>query len=279
MQIALMGAGGKMGSRLTDNLKDSEYEMRYVEISEAGRKNLESKGLTVTAQDQAIPDADIVILAVPDVVIGKIGADVVPHLKSNAMLIVLDPAAAHMGHLPNRKDISYFVTHPCHPPIFNDETTEEAKNDFFGGKYAKQSIVCALMQGPEEHYLIGEEIARSMYGPILRSHRVTVEQMAVLEPAMAETVLGTCVMTLREAMEEAVRRGVPYEAARDFMLGHLKIELAIAFDIVDSPFSDAAMVAIEYGKKHLLKPEWRDIFNSSNINESIDWMLHPEKLS
>ena len=34
--IALMGAGGKMGCRVTDNLKDSAYEMLYLEVGEAG---------------------------------------------------------------------------------------------------------------------------------------------------------------------------------------------------------------------------------------------------
>jgi hypothetical protein len=36
---------------------------------------------------------------------------------------MLDAAAPHAGELPERDDITYFVTHPCHPPIFNDETT------------------------------------------------------------------------------------------------------------------------------------------------------------
>ena len=44
---------------------------------------------------------------------------------------MLDAAAA--GEMPDRPDLTYFVTHPCHLPIFNDETTEAAKKDFFGG--------------------------------------------------------------------------------------------------------------------------------------------------
>ena len=40
------------------------------------------------------------------------------------------------------------------------------------------------MQGPEEDYARGEAIARAMYAPVMRSHRVTVEQMAILEPAL-----------------------------------------------------------------------------------------------
>ena len=38
---------------------------------------------------------------------------------------LLDPAAPHGGELPVRPDVSYFVCHPCHPPIVNDETDPE----------------------------------------------------------------------------------------------------------------------------------------------------------
>jgi len=271
--IALVGAGGKMGNRLTDNLKDSKYDMLYVEISETGIERLAQKNLTVTPLSDAAGMADVVILAVPDVAIAKVSAGVVPQMKPGSMLILLDPAAAYAKHLPDRQDISYFITHPCHPPVFNDETTPEARADLFGGIAAKQSIVCALMQGPETDYAKGEEIARTFYKPILRAHRVTVEQMATLEPTMAETVLGTCAIVLKEAMDAAVRRGVPEEAARDFMLGHINTILASVFGVSGSPLSDAALVAIEYGKERILQPNWLDVFETEKLDESIELML------
>ncbi|MFN8004626.1 MAG: hypothetical protein U0X75_26840 [Acidobacteriota bacterium] len=43
--IALFGAGGKMGCRITDNLKDSEYQMAYIEISPTGIENLRQRVL------------------------------------------------------------------------------------------------------------------------------------------------------------------------------------------------------------------------------------------
>lgn len=133
------------------------------------------------------------------------------------------------------------------------------------------------MQGPEADYEAGERIAREMYAPVMRAHRITVEQMAVLEPAMAETVGAMMATVLGEAMEEAVSRGVPYEAAKDFMLGHINIELAIVFEKVN-PFSDACLVAIEYGRKAMIKEGWRELFRPESIREQIDIMLHPEKL-
>ncbi|HZG55517.1 phosphogluconate dehydrogenase C-terminal domain-containing protein, partial [Paenibacillus sp.] len=159
----------------------------------------------------------------------------------------------------------------------NDETTPEAKRDFFGGVAAKQAIVCALMQGPEEHYAVAEAVAQAMYAPILRTHRITVEQMAMLEPTMAETISSMMVTVLGEAMDEAVKRGVPYEAAKDFMLGHINVQLAIVFEKTN-PFSDACLVAIEYGKKAMLKDNWRDLYNPEKVYDQIDVMLHPEKL-
>ena len=65
------------------------------------------------------------------------------------------------------------------------------------------------MQGPEAHYALCEEVAREIYKPVMRSHRVTVEQLAILEPALSETVGATLALALREATDEAVRRGVP----------------------------------------------------------------------
>ncbi|QHT63310.1 NAD(P)-binding domain-containing protein [Paenibacillus lycopersici] len=276
--IALIGAGGKMGCRITDNLLKGTNRVHYVEISERGIARLAERGVQPTSQERAVSSADVVVLAVPDVAIGEVAARVVPDMKPGAMLITLDPAAAYLGKLPARGDVTYFVAHPCHPPVFNDETTPEAKSDFFGGVAAKQAIVCALMQGPDEDYAKGEAIAREMYAPVMRAHRITVEQMAMLEPAMAETISSMMVTVLGEAMEEAVNRGVPYEAAKDFMLGHINIQLGIVFEKVN-PFSDACLIAIEYGRKAMIKEDWRQLFDPDKLHEQIDVMLHPEKMS
>ena len=103
-------------------------------------------------QGLAISSADAIVMAVSDRLIGKILKTFVKDLRPGAKVVMLDAAAPHAGELPEREDITYFVTHPCHPPIFNDETEPKAKTDYFGGVHAKQHIVCALMQGPESHY-------------------------------------------------------------------------------------------------------------------------------
>ncbi|MGO3003755.1 MAG: phosphogluconate dehydrogenase C-terminal domain-containing protein, partial [Halomonas sp.] len=184
-------------------------------------------------------------------------------------VITLDAAAPFAGHLPNRDDLVYFVTHPCHPPIFNDETDLDAKRDYFGGAKAKQHIVNALMQGPEELYPLGEAIAKTIYAPVVRSHRVTVEQMALLEPGLSETVCATLLVVMREAMDEVVARGVDQQCARDFLLGHMNILAAVIFDEQPGVFSDACNKAIENGKPQLMRDDWKRVFEPEEIAESI----------
>jgi len=269
-EIALFGAGGKMGVRLARNLKRSNFGVRHVEIGTAGRATLESElGLTCVSPEEALAGADVVILAVPDTAIGKVAASLVPQLNPGAMVMILDAAAPFAGHLPNRADVTYFVTHPCHPPIFNDETDLVAKKDYFGGIAAKQHIVNALMQGPETAYALGDEIARTIWAPVMRSHRVTVEQMALLEPGLSETVCATLLETMREAMDDVVGRGVPYEAARDFLLGHMNVLASAIFKERDGVFSDACNKAIEFGKPVLMKPDWKKVFEPEEIAASI----------
>lgn len=276
-KIALLGAGGKMGYRLSKNLQGSAYAVDHVEISEAGRQRLKNDlGISCVDQGPALDGADVVVLAVPDVIIGKVSHGINDHVAPGTMVMTLDPAAPFAGELPDRNDVTYFITHPCHPPLFNDEVTMEAKTDYFGGLHAKQHIVCALMQGPEDSYALGEDISRTIYAPVMRSHRVTVEQMAILEPALSETTAATCVSIIREAMDEAVARGVPEQAARDFLLGHLNIEIAILFgELPGGVFSDAANKAIARAKDKLFRPDWKAVFEPEDVKQQIYDITRP----
>ncbi|QRM54157.1 phosphogluconate dehydrogenase C-terminal domain-containing protein [Sinorhizobium sp. BG8] len=268
--IALFGAGGKMGCRLAKNLKGSKFDVRHVEVSDAGKARLANElGLSTVSVDEALNGVDVVILAVPDTAIGKVAASIEGKLKAGTMVVALDAAAPFAGHFPERPDLTYFVTHPCHPPIFNDETDMAAKKDHFGGIHAKQHIVSALMQGPEEAYAVGEEIAKVVWAPVMRSHRVTVEQMALLEPGLSETVCASLLVVMREAMDECVKRGVAKEAARDFLLGHMNVLGAVIFEEVEGVFSDACNKAIEFGKPMLMRDDWKRVFEPQEIADSI----------
>ena len=275
-KIALLGAGGKMGQRLTANLVGSPFDVRHVEISERGQQSLREKGIETVSLDQALAGADALLLALPDNRIAQVLAQIESQIPAGTIVIMLDVAVASAGLLPNRPDLTYFITHPCHPPVLSYETDPLAHRDFFGGEHAKQHIVCCLAQGPEEHYDIGEQIAKTIYKPVMNSHRCTVEQMAILEPVLSETILGTCLMMLREATDEAVRRGVPPAAARDFILGHMRVELAIAFEEKEGAcFSDGALKAIERAKPVLFQPDWKKVFEPEAIAESVRVITDP----
>jgi len=272
-KIALLGAGGKMGVRLATNLKKAEsYTVDHVEISEEGRARLKDAiGEDCVELGQAVSGAQAIILAVPDRAIGKVAHGIIDKVQSGTALIVLDAAAPHAGEMPERDDVTYFVTHPCHPSVFNYEDSEDKQRDFFGGVLAKQNIVCALMQGPEEQYAQCEQVARSIYAPVDRSHRCTVEQLAILEPALSETVGATLCLALRDATDHAAKLGVPHDAAMDFMLGHINIELAIAFGAFPGgQFSDGALLAIEKAKPEIFREGWLDrVFDPEAIRKSV----------
>lgn len=272
-RIALFGAGGKMGVRLATNLQETSYEVMHVEVSPEGRQRLQDEtGLTCVGQGQALSHAEAVILAVPDRLIGKVLSSFVDDLSPGTAVIMLDAAAPHAGTLPRRDDITYFVAHPCHPPLFSDETDPAAQKDYFGGIAAKQHIICALAQGPEEHYQHCEQIARAFYRPVMRSHLCTVEQMAILEPALSESIGATFAKALKDATDEAARRGVPYQAAEDFLLGHLTILLAVAFGIQPGgKLSDGCLLAIEEAGPNIFKDGWLDaIFAPEAVKASVD---------
>jgi hypothetical protein len=268
--VALIGAGGKMGCRIADHLMHlPACSLRCVESAEGGRAGLAARGLRAVPLGEAVREAAVVILAVPDRAIEAVAREAVSHARPGCLVITLDPAAAHAGQLPSRPDVSYFVTHPCHPSVFETEENPEARADFFGGTKAQMPIVCALLQGPEEHYALGEELARAFFAPVTRAHRITVEQMALLEPAMAETVGIALIMALREALEEVVRRGVPRAAAEDFLFGHIKVPLGIAFQRVDFPFSDGAKLIAEFGRRRILRSDWKHVFEPESVQEQV----------
>lgn len=269
-KIALIGAAGKMGTRISRSLRsEPAYQVLYIEGHEEGEARLRQRGDQPAEFRGAVETADVVIVAVPDRLIGQVAAAAVPLMRRRAMMICLDPAAPHAGLIPDRDDITVFVCHPAHPSVFNEETEMEARFDFFGSGKAKQPIVCALMRGPESDYAKGEALAVAMWKPVMRAHRVTVEQMAILEPVLSETVAATCITIIREAMDEAIRRGVPADAARDFLLGHVFCELGIIFDRAGFPFSDGAKKAIEEAKQKVFRPDWKQVFEPEALRESV----------
>ena len=265
LAISIIGAGGKMGFRALENLSKNSYTLYFCEKSPSGIEKIEARGFSVSPAEEAVPKSDVVILAVPDRLIKTISAELVPLMKADATCILLDPAAAYLGEVKLREDCSFVVSHPCHPALFAEQDSLEALKDHFGGTLAKQDIVIALFQGKEKNFESAREICIQMFGQVREAYRVTVEQMALLEPAAAEVIAGAAATVLREAKDELVQRGVPEAAAQSFMLGHIRIILAVLFDQTGFPVSDAAKVAFGIGKEYLVKPDWKRAFETEEL--------------
>lgn len=275
-RIAIVGAGGNMGRRITRGLRstpDSPYELRLIERSEGALGRIAAEGTSdlVTPLEDGLTGADVVILAVPDRIVRDVAPRVIDGMDPGASLLFLDPAAVAVGRIPEREGISCFVTHPTHPPLYSllAEEDAEARTDYWGGGRAQQCLVLAHAWGPEEPAGLVEQLCRDMFAPITRSHRITVDQMALLEPALTETLVNGCVAIIREGLEEVIDRGVPREAATDFLWGHFQIGIALIFEKLDWKLSEGAQLALEESKEQLFKDTWKDIFATENLQASL----------
>jgi hypothetical protein len=264
--VAIVGAAGTQGRQIAERLSSrAEYELLLVE-SGAGEQRLRDRGFEPVALEEAARTASSVILAVQDGVIRSVAEQVVPTLKPGTLLVVLDAAAPYASPLGTRDDVSYFVAHPCHPSVFAPRTTDTGVRDFAGGVVA-QDVVCCLAAGDEAAYAAGERLARDMFAPVDRTFRITLEQFIILEPTLSETTAATLLEVIREAMDEAIERGVPAEVARAFLYGHIGIELAIIFGELDAPFSTSADYAIEQARDRLVRPDWKAVFEPEQVRE------------
>ncbi|MFD1718044.1 prephenate dehydrogenase/arogenate dehydrogenase family protein [Georgenia deserti] len=273
LTIAVIGAGGKMGQRVSNNLKTTGATVYYTEASPAGQERVRALGLEVTETREAVADADVVILAVPDVVLGTVSEEVVPQLKDGAVVLTLDPAAAYAGLLYRREGIEYVCAHPAHPSIFLERTTKEEYADTFGGIAAPQNAVAAVDSGEASVKELAEAVIRTMYAPVIDVFWVSVKQLAVLEPTLVETIACMIGELLKEALEETVTTvGVPRPAAEALFYGHIQVALANALR-GDNPFSDACHIAMGHGRDMIVKDDWKRVFDDSVLDETITQML------
>ncbi len=279
-KVVLLGAGGKMGRRVTANIKDEQdYEISYVEISEAGRKRLkDTLGVEATGGNEPVKSADAVIFAVPDIIIQKVSKEIIPLMKSGATVIGLDPAAHYGKVMVMREDLKYFVVHPCHPPLFafEENLSLAAQKDWFGGVgAASMDIACAIHQGSDADYEENEAFARKMFKPIAKAFRLTIDQMIMLEPALVESITAPLVKGMRMAVDACVEQGVPRDAVMAFVMGHLKVQFGVLFDFAGFPFSDGANLALKNAMDVIFKPDWiQNIMSRQAVDQSVYEITH-----
>lgn len=277
-KIAVIGAGGKMGMRVSNNLVKTQHTVWYAENSPAGQERVTAAGRTLTDSTSAVADADIVIFAVPDLALKAVTADLVPQMKPGAIALTLDPAAAYAGLLTRREDVINAVTHPCHPSVFLQRTTPEEYADTFGGIAAPQDAIAAIESDDQAKKQIVEDTVRIIFAPVIDVHWVTVKQLAQLEPTLVETIACMIGDLLKESLHEAVHTmGIPEPAARSILLGHTQVALANTLR-GDNPFSDACKIAMDYGRESIIRDDWKKVFTDAELDKNLAMMLHLDKI-
>ncbi len=275
-KVCLIGAAGTVGRGIARKLEVArDCKVLHVETG-AGVGQLKDWGYEPVPLDDALTEATVVILAVPDDVIAPLALLVGEKVQAGGLLIVPDAVAAYAGQLPRREGLATFVTHPCHPSVFAAQGDANRERDYFGGA-SEQAIVCCLVHGTSLDFDRGEALAKIIWGPVTKSHRVTLEQMILLEPVLSEVVALACVAVVKEALEEVIRRGVPSEAARDFVVGHLNLDLAAVFGEIDDTLSASAHRMLEAGKAAIIQPSWRTVFEPEAIAGFMNAILKPER--
>ena len=273
-KIAVIGAGGKMGMRVSNNLVKTDHTVWYVENSPAGQQRTLDAGRTLTDAAEAVADADIVVYAVPDLALQSVTAQLVPLMKEGSIALTLDPAAAYAGLLTDRAEVIRAVAHPCHPSIFLQRQTPEEWADTFGGIAAPQDAIAAIESDDPAKKAILDATVRAIYAPVIDVHYVTIKQLAQLEPTLVETIACMIGALLNESLHEAVHTmGVPEAAARSILYGHTQVALANGLR-GDNPFSDACLIAMDYGRESIIKDDWKKIFQDDELDQNLSRMLH-----
>lgn len=279
IKVAVIGAGGKMGTRTSNNLainpkhKDN-YEVFCVENSPKGIEGVEARGLNLVPIEEALSVAQVVLFAVPDTLIGKLSAMYVPMLRPGTGFLILDPAAAVAKELTLRDDCTFGVAHPCHPTYLKDDFIP---SDRFGGEGGHQDVVMSKIQGEDEVFKLMQEVARDMYDAD-EAFVMTSEQIAFLEPTLVELLGATCLYAMAETVDQAVKRGISQRAAVSFLTGHIFNLSSNFLGYIPGrpPVSDACKVAIGLGNKFVLRDDWKKIWEDDVLKDVIHTMLHPD---
>jgi hypothetical protein len=80
---------------------------------------------------------------------------------------------------------------------------------------------------------------------------------------------------MTEAVDEcASRYGIDRDAAKDFLIGHLNVEIAMWFGYSPKVPSDAALRLLEFGKEMIMKENWRDALSPAAVRRASELIVH-----
>ena len=211
----------------------------------------------------------MVIMAVPDRMFGTVAAQVVPLMRRGAMLVCLDPAGPHAGLIPAREDISVFVCHPAHPVGVQRRDGYGSPVRFLRIGKARQPIVCALMQGPEERLLEGRATGHGHVeagDPCPSGHRGADGDSGArfVRDGRRHLHRGDSRSHGRSDRTRRAGRSGPGFPARPRLLA-----LGIVFDRAGFTFSDGAKKAIEKPRRTSFSPTGRRSSNPKSCVKSV----------
>lgn len=222
-----MCAGANTGFRATRKLQDAGHDLRALATAEAGRSRL----------------------------------------AAGTMVLIADAAAPCAGARPQRSDLTYFIGHPCHPPLHLADTAGAEGTGDHGGM-APRAIVCAPMQRPEAHCKIGAEVCRAIGSPVTRTHRVTPEPRAIREPGLSGMVGLTRIDAMAGAADEcAARHGIAREAAPEVMMGPMNGPVAMRFGVSPKVPSVAALRVTRHAQPRVRHADWRPALSPAAVPE------------
>jgi hypothetical protein len=178
-------------------------------------------------------------------------------LAAGTMVLIADAAAPCAGARPQRPDPTYFIGHPCHLPLHLADTAGAEGTGDHGGA-APRAIVCAPMQRPEAHDEIGAEVCRALGSPVTRTHRLTPEPRAILEPGRSEMAGLTRIDAMAGAVDEcAARHGIAREAAHEVMMGPMNGLIAMRFGVSPKVPADATLRVTRHAQPRVRHADWR----------------------
>ncbi|WP_172191514.1 phosphogluconate dehydrogenase C-terminal domain-containing protein [Actinomyces faecalis] len=277
LRIAVVGAAGKMGTRVSNNLNLTDATIYYCESSERGQAAVKELGREISRIEDVAAECDVVILAVPDIALGPVSETVVPLMRPGSVLLTLDPAAAYAGLIARADGVALACAHPCHPSVFLEREGDQW-NDTFGGISAPQEVVAAVEDATDRQKEVADAVIRAQYAPVIDVHWVTVHQLAQLEPTLVETTGCMIGQFLKDSMDYAVKEiGIPEDAVKAIFYGHIYIALTNALR-GSNPFSDACLLAMDYGREAIIKEDWKKIWKDDDLDVVIAKMLKLDKV-
>ena len=208
----------------------------------------------------------------PDIALGRITADIVPQMKPGAIVLTLDPAAAYAEPADRRDDVVCAVAHPCHPSIFLQRNPRGVGRHVRRHRRPAGRVAAVESDDPAKR----GDSSRPSCGRLRPRHRRALGDGQAARPARADPGRDRRLHD-RGAAQRGAGGGHPHDGRSRsrgprILLGHTQVALANSLR-GDNPFSDACLIAMDYGRESIIKDDWKKIFDDE-LDKNLARMLH-----